>query len=334
MKRRDAVRLGAAAFAAALSAPAVIGRASAQTKLVMKSSDVHPEGYPTVAAVESMGKKLEQATGGRLSIQMYASSQLGGEKEAIEQAQVGAIQLARVSVGAIGPVVGDLNVLNLPFLFRNTAHSRQVLDGPMGEELLGAIGSNAAARLVGLCWMDAGARSFYNTKRPIKSLEDMKGLKVRVIGNPMFVDMANALGANGVAMGYDQVFSALQTGVIDGAENNPPSYVFDHHIEAAKNFSFTEHLIVPEILVISKRTWDSLGKDDQELMRKVAREAQAEARTLWDAKEKDALDRMKTGGVAIVQIDDKKPWQDAVKPVWEKYGAKFADPIKRIQAVS
>jgi TRAP-type C4-dicarboxylate transport system substrate-binding protein len=182
--------------------------------------------------------------------------------------------------------------------------------------------------------MDAGARSFYNTKHPIRTVADMNGLKLRVIGNPMFVDMANALGANGVAMGYDQVFSGLQTGVIDGAENNPPSYVFDHHYEAAKNFTFTEHLIVPEILVMSKRTWDGLSKDDQALVRNFSREAQMESRTLWDAKEKDALDRMKAANIAMVEIEDKKPWQDAVKPVWDKYGAKYNDSIKRIQAVA
>jgi TRAP-type C4-dicarboxylate transport system substrate-binding protein len=182
--------------------------------------------------------------------------------------------------------------------------------------------------------MDAGARSFYNTKHPIKSIADLKGLKVRVIGNPMFVDMANALGANGVAMGYDQVFSALQTGVIDGAENNPPSFVFDNHYQVAKNYTLTEHLIVPEILVFSRKTWDSLSKDDQALIRKSAREAQAEERVLWAAYEKQAMDKAQTGGVQIVETIDKQPFQDAVKPVWDKYGPRFAELVKRIQAAN
>ncbi|HKM62379.1 MAG TPA: TRAP transporter substrate-binding protein [Acidisphaera sp.] len=331
MHRRDAMRLGGLAAIAALGMPRL---ASAQSKLTLKAADVHPEGYPTVAAVESMGKKLDAATGGRITIQMYPSMQLGGEKETIEQTQIGAIQLVRVSVGALGPVIDDLNVLNLPVLFRNSAHMRQTMDGDVGADLLSKVTDNPNAKLVGLCWMDAGARSFYNTKHPIKTIADMHGLKVRVIGNPIFVDMANALGANGIAMGYDQVFSALQTGVIDGAENNPPSYVFDHHYEVAKNYTFTEHLIVPEMLMMSKRTWEGLSKDDQALFRKLAREAQMEARTLWDAKERDALDKAKNANIAMVQIDDKKPWQDAVKPVWDKYGAKYADSIKRIQAVS
>jgi tripartite ATP-independent transporter DctP family solute receptor len=330
MRRRDVVR-GSASVLAAL---ALRGRpALAQAKTQFKASDVHPPGYPTVVAVENLGKKLEQATNGRLGVQMFASMQLGGEKEAIEQTQVGAIQIARVSVGTLGPVIDDLNVLNLPFLFRNTAHMQRVIDGAVGGELLDKVTANGKAGLIGLCWMDAGARSFYNTKHPIKSIADLKGLKIRVIGNPMFVDMANALGGNGVAMGYDQVFSALQTGVIDGAENNPPSFVFDNHYQAAKYFTLTEHLIVPEMLVFSRKTWDGLTKDDQELLRKSAREAQAEERVLWTAYEKQAMDKARASGVQIVEEIDHKPFQDAVKPVWDKYGPRFADLIKRIQAV-
>src|ERR1700681_2570456 len=207
--------------------------------------------------------------------------QRGGEKEAIEQAQIGAIQFARVSVGALGPVIDDLNVFNLPFLFRNTAHMQKVIDGPIGLELLGKVSINQNAGLVGICWMDAGARSIYDTKRPIKEIADLKGMKVRVMGNPMFVDMMNALGGNGVGMGYDQVFSALQTGVVDGAENNPPSFVFDNHYTVAKYYTLTEHLIVPEMLVFSKKAWDQLSKDDHDLIKKLSRETQLEERVLW-----------------------------------------------------
>ena len=315
------------------AAAAVAPAALAQQKLVLKASDVHPAGYPTVVAVEHFGDKLAKATNGRISVQMYASMQLGGEKEAIEQAQVGAIQLARVSVGALGPVVADLNVFNLPFLFRNTAHMQKVIDGPIGQELLDKVTGNANAGLVGLCWMDAGARSLYDTRKPIRSIADLKGLKVRVMGNPMFVDMMNALGGNGVAMGYDQVFSALQTGVVDGAENNPPSFVFDNHYQVAKYYTLTEHLIVPEILVLSRKTWDALTAEDRELVRKFAREAQAEERMLWAAYEKQAMDKAKAAGIEIIEIADKAPFQAAVKPVWDKYGPRFADLIKRIQAV-
>jgi tripartite ATP-independent transporter DctP family solute receptor len=332
MRRREIIRFGAAALGA-FGLAGLGGTAAAQQKQVFKASDVHPAGYPTVEAIERMGKKLEQATGGRLSVQVYAAMQLGGEKEAIEQAQVGALQLARVSVGALGPVVDDLNVFNLPFLFRNTAHMQKVIDGEIGQELLDKVTNNPNTRLVGLCWMDAGARSMYDTKKSIKTIDDLKGLKVRVMGNPMFVDMMNALGGNGVAMGYDQVFSALQTGVVDGAENNPPSFVFDNHYQVAKHYTMTEHLIVPEILVFSRRTWDGLSKDDQALVKKVGREAQAEERTLWVAYEKKAFDKMKEANIEVVQVADKTPFQNAVKPVWEKYGPKYAEMVKRIQAV-
>jgi tripartite ATP-independent transporter DctP family solute receptor len=301
--------------------------------MVFKASDVQPAGYPTVVATENLGKKLEAATNGRLSVQMYPSMQLGGEKETIEQTQIGAIQLLRVSAGTIGPIVDEINVVNMPFLFKNMAHAEKMMDGPIGQELLDKITANANAGLVALCWMNSGARSLYNTKKPIKSVEDIKGLKFRVIGNPIFIDMMNALGGNGVAMGYDQVFSALQTGVIDGAENNPPSYVFSNHYTAAKYLSLTEHLIIPEVLVFSKRAWTSLSNDDQSLLKKFAREAQLEQRELWNKYEQLAMDKAKAAGCQIAEIADKKPFQDAVKPVWDKYGPKYQDMIKRIQDV-
>jgi tripartite ATP-independent transporter DctP family solute receptor len=332
MNRRAVIGLGAAS-ALGMALPQLRTPAWAQQKIALKASDVHPEGYPTVAAVESLGKKLEAATQGRLSVQMYASMQLGGEKEAIEQAQIGAIQLARVSVGTLGPVIDELNVFNLPFLFRDTGHMRKAIDGDVGTELLDKVSGNDKAGLVALCWMDAGARSIYTIKKPVHTIADLKGLKIRVIGNPMFVDMMNALGGNGVAMGYDQVFSALQTGVVDGAENNPPSYVFDNHYTVAKFYTLTQHLIVPEILVFSRKTWDTLSKDDQVLLKKTGREAQLEERELWDKYELAALEKAKAAGNEIIAVPDKKPFQDAVKPVWDKYGPRFADMIKRVQAV-
>ena len=330
MKRTVTLAAGLiAAVIAFASSPAM-----AQSKLVLKASDVHPTGYPTVTAVEDMGKKLSAATNGRLSVAMYPSMQLGGEKEAIEQAQVGAIAFARVSVGALGPVVDDLNVFNLPYVFRNTEHMRKVIDGQIGQDLLDQV-TDSGKGLVGLCWMDAGARSFYDTKKPIKTLADLKGLKFRVMGNPMFVAMANSMGANGVPMGYDQVFSALQTGVVDGAENNPPSFVFDNHYQVAKFYTIDEHLIVPEMLVMSKKIFDSLSKDDQAHVKKFAREAQMEERKLWDVYQQKAMDKAKAAGIQIIQVSDaeKKKFQEAVKPVWDKYGPKYADMIKRIQDV-
>jgi tripartite ATP-independent transporter DctP family solute receptor len=318
---------------AAVATTTPLSGARAQAKSIFKASDVQPAGYPTVVATENMGKKLQAATNGRLSVQMFPSMQLGGEKETIEQTQIGAIQLLRVSAGTVGPIVDEINVVNMPFLFKNMAQAERMMDGPIGQELLDKITANANAGLVALCWMNSGSRSLYNTKHPIKAIEDLKGLKFRVIGNPIFVDMMNALGGNGVAMGYDQVFSALQTGVIDGAENNMPSYVFSNHYTAAKYYSLTEHLIIPEVMVFSKRSWAALSAEDQNLVKKFAREAQLEERELWNKYEAQAMEKAKAAGCEIVEISDKAPFQNAVKPVWEKYGPKYADMIKRIRAV-
>jgi tripartite ATP-independent transporter DctP family solute receptor len=334
MRRRDFIKISAGLGAANLAGLAPLSSARAQAKMVFKASDVQPAGYPTVAATENLGKKLSEATGGRLSVQMYPSMQLGGEKETIEQTQIGAIQLLRVSAGTMGPIVDDINVVNMPFLFKNIAHSEKMMDGPIGQELLDKITASPSANLVALCWMNSGARSLYNSKRPIKSIEDVKGLKFRVIGNPIFIDMMNSLGGNGVAMGYDQVFSALQTGVIDGAENNPPSYVFSNHYTAAKYYSLTEHLVIPEVLLFSKRAWTNLSVDDQNLLKKFAREAQFEERVLWNQYEQQAMEKAKAAGCQIVEIADKTPFQNAVKPVWDKYGPKYQDMIKRIQAIA
>jgi tripartite ATP-independent transporter DctP family solute receptor len=337
MKRRDFIKMGAGFAATGLGAAVAtaipLSGARAQAKSVFKASDVQPAGYPTVVATENMGKKLEAATNGRLSVQMFPSMQLGGEKETIEQTQIGAIQLLRVSAGTVGPIVDEINVVNMPFLFKNMAQAERMMDGPIGQELLDKITANANANLVALCWMNSGSRSLYNSKHPIKSVADLKGLKFRVIGNPIFIDMMNALGGNGVAMGYDQVFSALQTGVIDGAENNMPSYVFSNHFTAAKYYSLTEHLIIPEVMVFSKRSWAALSADDQNLVKKFAREAQLEERELWNKYEAQAMEKAKAAGCVIVEIADKAPFQNAVKPVWDKYGPKYADMIKRIQAV-
>jgi tripartite ATP-independent transporter DctP family solute receptor len=304
--------------------------AQAQTQ-TLKAADVHPAGYPTVVAVEAMGKKLEAATGGRIKFQMFPGSVLGGEKEMIEQAQVGAINILRTSLGPVGPVVPEVNVFNMPFVFRNIAHMRAVIDGPIGQELLDKI-SASPARLVGLAWMDGGSRSLY-TKKPVRTPADLKGQKIRMMGNPLFVDTMNAMGGNGIAMGYGEVFTAIQTGVIDGAENNPPSlYTANHFKAGAKYYTQTNHLIIPEILVMSRVTWDKLGPADQTAVKKAAREAQLEQRALWDKAVADSTAKLKAEGVEFIEMDN-KAFFDATAPVRAKYGANFADLMKRIEAV-
>ncbi|HKU95146.1 MAG TPA: TRAP transporter substrate-binding protein [Vineibacter sp.] len=333
IKRREILKIGAGAAAAGIGVTGAAGVALAQSKMVMKAADVHPLGYPTVEAVLQIGKKLEAATNGRLSVQMYPAMQLGGEKEMIEQAQVGALQFARISVGPVGTIVDDLNVFNLPFVFRSEAHMRKVIDGEIGKELLAKVSTNARTNLIALAWMDAGSRNIY-THKAIHKPEDLKGLKIRMMGNPIFVDTMNAMGGNGISMGFDQLYNAMQTKVVDGAENNPPTFMVQNHYQVAKFFSMTEHLIIPEILVFSRRSWEQLSKDDQALVQKFATEAQFEERKLWDDKVKEALGKMKEAGITLVTDIDKKAFQDSVKPVWDKYGAKYAELIKRINAVN
>src|ERR1044071_8660149 len=212
MNRREF--LGSTAAAAVATTSLGLSAAQAQAKIVLKATDVHPLGYPTVEAVVRMGKKIEGATGGRLSIQMYPSMQLGGEKEMIEQAQVGALQIARISLGPMGPLVPELNAFNLPFVFRDPAHMTKVVTGPIGDEMLKKLTDHPNSNLIGLAWMTGGTRNVYS-KKAVKSMDDLKGQKIRMMGNPIFVDTMNAMGGNGVAMGYDQLINALQTGVVD-----------------------------------------------------------------------------------------------------------------------
>src|SRR5437588_7153088 len=261
--------IGTAALASVLCTPVA---SFAQQKMVIKASDVHPLGYPTVEAVVRMGHKLEKATNGRLTLQMYPSMQLGGEKEMIEQAQVGALQIARISVGAMGPVVDDLNVFNMPFIFRDEQHMRKVIDGPIGQELLERTSNAPTSRLIVLGWMDAGTRNVYSNK-PVTKPADLKGMKIRMMGNPLFVETMNAMGGNGVAMGFNELYSALQTGVVDGAENNEPTLYAQNHYQTPKGkvYSLTGHLIIPEIFAFSKVSWDKLPKADQDLIKKLSR---------------------------------------------------------------
>lgn len=303
---------------------------AAQAQMVLKASDTHPAGYPTVVAVENMGKKLEAQTNGRIKMQMFPGAVLGQEKETVEQTQIGALQINRISLGVIGPIVPDVDVFNMPFVFRDIAHMRKVIDGPIGDELLAKV-TASPARLVALGWMDGGARSLY-TKKLVKSPADLKGVKVRMMGNPLFVDTMNAMGGNGISMAYGEVFSALQTGVIDGAENNPPSmFTSNHYSAGAKYYAQTNHLIIPELLVMSKVAWDKLTPADQTLVKKLGREAQMDQRVLWDKSVEEYSAKLKAAGVEFVPVDQKL-FFDATAPVRAKYGVKFADLMKRIDA--
>ncbi|MDX8502573.1 TRAP transporter substrate-binding protein [Mesorhizobium sp. VK4C] len=306
----------------------LIGIANAET--VLRSSDTHPDGYPTVEAVKYMGELIKQRTNGRYSIEVYHSAQLGEEKDTIEQTQTGVIDLNRVSMGPFNGIVPETAVPSLPYMFRSVEHMRHVMDGPVGDQILKAF---EAHDLVGLAFYDSGARSFYNTKKDITSIADLKGMKFRVIQSDVFVDMVNALGANATPMAYGEVYSALQTGVIDGAENNWPSFESAKHYEVAKHYTLDQHQIVPEVLVMSKASWDKLSPEDQAIVRQAAKDSVVKMRELWDAQEKKSRDIVEKAGVKVSEID-KQPLIDAMKPVYDKYLStpELKDLAARIQA--
>ncbi|MET3714563.1 TRAP transporter substrate-binding protein [Pseudomonas sp. PvP001] len=305
----------------------------AQAAINIKFAEVHPAGYPPVVAEQEMGKKLVEQSKGEITFKMFAGGVLGSEKEVVEQVQSNAIQMTRVSLGIVGPVVPDVNVFNLPFIFRDQAHMRSIIDGDIGQEILDKI-TNSEFNLVALGWMDGGTRNLYS-KKPVRQISDLKGMKIRVQGNPVFIDTINAMGGNGIAMATGEIFSALQTGVIDGAENNPPTLLEHNHYQNAKFYTLTEHLILPEPIVIAKGTWNKLNPEQQALVKKLAREAQMEERVLWDKKSSEAETKLKAGGVEFITLtpEQKKAFYDATQPVRDKYGAPYKELITRIEAV-
>ena len=315
---------GAALAAVSLT----IGSTSAQT--VLRSSDTHPDGYPTVEAVKYFGELLSEKTDGRYSVEVFHSAQLGEEKDTIEQTQFGVIDLNRISIGAFGTQVPKATVTQLPYIFRSADHMHHVLDGPIGEEILAAFD---AVDVVALAYYDGGARSFYNSSKPITTPEDMAGMKFRVMQSDIFVDMVDALGASATPMPYGEVYSAIETGVIDGAENNFPSYDTAKHAEVAKHYSLDEHLMVPEVLVISKIVWDGLTPEDQALFREAAKESVAKQRELWAAKEVESKAAVEALGATINEVD-KAPFIEAMGPIYDKYvtDPELKDLVARIQA--
>jgi tripartite ATP-independent transporter DctP family solute receptor len=316
------------AATAVIAASLMVSAASAQT--VLRSSDTHPDGYPTVEGVRHFGELLKEKTDGRYSVEVFHSAQLGQEADTIEQTQFGVIDMNRISIGAFGTQVPEATVTQLPFIFRSVDHFHNVLDGPIGEEILAAFD---AVDVVALAFYDGGARSFYNSEKPITAPADMAGMKFRVMQSDIFVDMVGALGGNATPMPYGEVYSAIETGVIEGAENNYPSYDTAGHAEVAKFFSLDEHLMVPEVLVISKVVWDGLTPEDQALFREAAKESVAKQRELWAAKETESKAAVEALGATINEVD-KQPFIDAMAPVYEKYvtDPKLQDMVERIRA--
>jgi tripartite ATP-independent transporter DctP family solute receptor len=319
MKRIALVVLAFAALAFA---------ASAQT--VLKLAEIHPQGYPTELADEQFAKLVDQYTNGKFKVDIFPGGQISGdEKVVIEQVKINAIQIARVSSGALGAFNAQLNVFSLPYLFDSSDHMWNFLLSPYGQKMLADL---APSGFVGLCWYDGGSRSFY-ANYPLNTIADLKGHKFRVMPNNLLVKMVEAMGASAVPMAAGQVFSAIQTGVIDGAENNAPSYVMSfNHDQVAKFYMLDEHLRLPEVLFMNKGAWDKLSAADQTAFRKAASETVAFQRKAWADYDVKAMAQAKVDGSTIVEVKDKTPFKNAVKDLLATEGPAFADTLKAIDA--
>ena len=269
---------------------------------------------------------VEEKSDGRIKINVFPNGQLGDEKSVIEQVQLGAVEFTRVSTGPLAEFSKPLGVFALPYIFDNSEHQWNFLNSDKGKELLKGL---EAAKLLGLAYYDSGSRNFY-TNKPVNSVEDLKGHKIRVQQNQINMDLIDALGGSATPMPYGEVFSSLQTGVIDGAENNLPSYVSANHYQTAKNIILDGHQRVPEVVIMSKAIWDKLSDKDQKIIQEAAQESVATEREEWAKMEKDSEAKMKEAGVNIVKVDDIKPWQDKVKPVIDKYRAEYKDVLDAI----
>lgn len=283
---------------------------------VLTSSDTHPSDYPTVQAVKEMGRLLQSRTDGRLGIHVYAGGQLGAERDTLEITTFGGLDMNRVNLAPLTAIEPMTIVPSLPFLFRSTAHMRRALDGPVGQEILDSLRPHG---MVGLCFYDSGERSFYNTKRPVMVPGDLKGLKIRVQNSDLFVAMIKALGADATPMDAGEVYQALVQGVIDGAENNQPSYFTGRHFEAAPFYSLTRHVMAPEILVMSMARWEKLSEEERLLVQQAARETVPFMRTLWDRRVADATDRLNAAGVKINEVADAAAFSALMRPVWDRF---------------
>lgn len=293
----------------------------------LRGAETHPADYPTAQAVDWFGRALAERTGGRLSVKNFTGGQLGEEKDTLEITIFGGLDLNRVNLAPLNPIAPETVVPTLPFLFRDVAHMRRAMDGAPGRAILAGLTPHG---LTGLCFYDSGARSFYNTRRPIRVPADLRGLKIRVQNSDLFVAMVDALGARATPMGYGEVYQGLMQGVVDGAENNQPSYETSRHFEAAAFYSRTDHVLAPEVLVMSGRTWRKLRAADREVVRTAARDSVPVMRALWDARVAQAETTLRAAGVRFNADVDRAAFEAAVQPVWARFVR--TDAMRRLVA--
>jgi tripartite ATP-independent transporter DctP family solute receptor len=297
-------------------------------KVTLRAADVHPEHYPTVQGLIEMRRYLEQKSGGRITLDIHSAGTLGGEKETTEQTIRGDLDINRTSAAPVAEFSQTIGVFSMPFLFKDTKHMWSVLDGDIGREILDSLEPSG---VIGLCYYDAGARSFYTRDRVIRTPSDLKGLTIRVMQNEIVIAGVEAMGASATPLSWTDVYTSLQTGHIDGAENNPPTLNESKQYEVAKYYSLTEHTRIPEVVIVSKKTWEKLSAADRELLREAAHASVPKQRELWQQYEKKAMTELKEHGVTI-ERPDQELFRRAVALVYEKYGPEFGDLIERIRA--
>ena len=318
---------------AAMMVPLFAGGSSESNQIVLTLSEVHAEGYPTTLADYEFARLVEERTEGRIKIDVYSGGTLYGEETgSIEALQIGDLAFARVSASPVASYVPALNVIQLPYLYRDGEHMWQVLNGEIGQQMLADI-EESGSGLVGLCYYDAGARNFYTTT-PVNSVEDMAGLKIRLQNNPMMVEMVQLLGGNGVTgIGPNDVYSAIQQGTIDGAENNWPTYESMGDYQVAPYFVLDGHTRVPEILLASKAVLDTLDPADVEIIKECAKETQAYEIEQWALREQSSEEKVTAEGVVVAELTPEQiaAFQERMQPLYAKYGAGYEDVIEQIQ---
>ncbi|TWT27753.1 TRAP transporter substrate-binding protein [Planomicrobium sp. CPCC 101110] len=303
------------------------GGSSGEGTITLKLAENQPDDYPTTIGDKEFARLVEEKTEGRYKIEVYSGGQLGEETNSIEQVQLGSIDLARVNASPLSQFAEEIGVTSMPFLFESEEEKWEKLNGDVGRELLDTLdGSN----MVGLAFYDSGERSFYNTKREVKTPEDMKGLKIRVQNSEMSIAVVEALGASATPMEYGEVYSSLQTGVIDGAENNFPSYYTSNHYEVAPYYTVNGYTGTPEVVIASQKLWDTLSDEDKELFREAALESVEVQREAWAELTEESKAAVVEGGSKLVEVDDIKQWRDAVQPVYDKYGDQYKEWIEKL----
>lgn len=280
------------------------------------AADSQPENYPTTQGLFAIDRLLNERSNGEMRVRVYPGGQLGAEKDTLEIAVFGGLDLTRVNLGPLTSVVPVTSVLALPFLFASIEHARATFDGQTGRRILDAM---MPYGLRGMCFYDSGARSFYNTQREIRSPDDMAGMKIRVTNSDIYVAMVEALGANPTPIPFGEVYQALIQGVVDGAENNYPSYEGTRHFEAAGHYSLTRHVMAPEVLVASRRSWDKMTTEEQGYLQSAATESVPIMRELWDTRVAKSRQRVLDHGVSIVENVDQAAFAERMSPVWDRF---------------